>query len=204
MTAMDADCPIAAALAMLAPPGDPAQVDSGTLLATFAARVRANQGSIDIVAGRSAASRAIGEYLYRRFRSHRVVAGPDPRLSAMPWRDGGVLIRTGSVRDVEPAALSYAVCGIAETGTTVLATGRGNPASNTFLSEDHIVLLDAADLQPDYEAAWSALRQRFGSAWPRGLHFVSGPSSTADIGGQLVQGAHGPLHWHIVLMTDLS
>jgi L-lactate dehydrogenase complex protein LldG len=194
---------IADELAELAPLLRTAQLDSGTLIAQFCSRVHANHGTLDCVSSRSEAARCIGEYLYRRFRSHRVVAGADPRLSAMPWRDGGVLVRTGAAREIEPAAVSYAVGGIAESGSVALVTGRGNPASNNFLTEDHIVLLDTADLHADYEAMWQSLRLRFeADDWPRGVHFISGPSATADIGGELVVGAHGPLHWHVVLIQS--
>lgn len=194
---------IADELADLVPLMRTSPADPGALIAQFSSRVVANHGTLDCVKSRSEAARCVGEYLYRRFRSHRVVAGADPRLSAMPWRDGGVLVRTGAAREIEPAAVSYALGGIAESGSVVLVTGRGNPASNNFLTEDHIVLLDSADLHADYESLWQSLRLRFGTdEWPRGVHFISGPSATADIGGELVIGAHGPRRWHVVLIQS--
>jgi L-lactate dehydrogenase complex protein LldG len=35
---------------------------------------------------------------------------------------------------------------------------------------------------------------------PRTVNFVSGPSRTADIGGQLVMGAHGPRRLCVILV----
>ena len=63
----------------------------------FLANVLKNQGTVDCAANRSSAVKAVAEYLYRHFRSHRLVAGNDPHLAAMPWREAGVLPRFGSV-----------------------------------------------------------------------------------------------------------
>ena len=65
----------------------------------------------------------------------------------------------------------------------LLCSGRSNPGANSWLAEDHIVLVDAEQLVVDFEAAWEELG---GSPErPRGIHFISGPSSTADIQAQM-------------------
>jgi len=170
----------------------------------FLANVLKNQGSADCAADRSAAVKAIGRYVYRYYRTHRLVAGNDPRLAAMPWRDGGVLPRFGSLEAGEPVALSYARLGIAETGAVVTFTGRANPAANNLLPEHHIVLVNCDDLVGDMEQAWERLgRDLIDEGRPRGINFIAGPSSTADIEGQLVYGAHGPRRWHVILLGDV-
>ena len=59
----------------------------------------------------------------------------------------------------------------------------------------------ASDLIGGYEGAWEKIRARFGAgAMPRTVNFVSGPSRTADIGGQLVMGAHGPRRLCVILV----
>lgn len=170
----------------------------------FLTNVLKNRGSVDCASNRSDAVKAIGHHLYTHFRSHRLVAGNDPRLAAMPWRDAGVLPRFGSLEVGEPVALSFAQLGVVETGAILTWTGRANPAANNLLPEHHIVLVDTADLVATMEQAWERINiesQKTGR--PRGINFIAGPSSTADIEGQLVYGAHGPRHWHVILLGNI-
>jgi L-lactate dehydrogenase complex protein LldG len=170
----------------------------------FLINVLKNQGSVDCVSNRTEAVVAIGHHIYSHFRSHRLVAGNDPRLAAMPWRDAGVLPRFGSLEVGEPVALSFAQLGVVETGAIVTWTGKSNPAANNLLPEHHIVLVDTADLVPTMEHAWGRINQELAkNGRPRGINFIAGPSTTADIEGQLVYGAHGPRKWHVILMGNV-
>jgi len=188
-----------------APVPQPAQ----ELCENFLINVLKNQGTIDCAANRSEAVKSIANYLHEHFRSRKLVAGNDPRLAAMPWRDGGVLPRFGAAEQdyanaQTPASLSYARLGVAETGSIVTFTGKSNPAANNFLVESHIVLLDVADLVANFEEAWNRISATFDDEGrPRGINFISGPSSTADIEAQLVAGAHGPRDWHVILMGEV-
>ena len=171
---------------------------------TYLQNVLANQGSFTCVANRNEAVQAVGNYLYGHFRSHRLVAGNDPRLAAMPWRDAGVLPRFGSLEEGEPAALSYAKLGIVETGAVVTYTGKGNPCANHLLPEHHLVLVDVNDLVLNLEQAWEVINSDLEKGGrPRGINMIAGPSSTADIEGQLVYGAHGPRRWHVILLGEV-
>jgi L-lactate dehydrogenase complex protein LldG len=174
------------------------------LCQAFLINVLRNQGSVDCMSDRSEVVKAVGHYLYTHFRSHRLVAGNDPRLAAMPWRDAGVLPRFGGLEAGEAVALSFARLGVAETGAVVTWTGKANPATNNLLPEHHIVLVDAADLVLTLESAWERINQDMGkNGRPRGINFIAGPSSTADIEGQLVYGAHGPRRWHVILLGNI-
>ena len=185
-------------------PAPAAALPCPDLCKAFLVNVLKNQGSVDCAGNRSEAVKAIGQYLYKHYRSHRLVAGNDPRLAAMPWRDAGVLPRFGSVEAGEPVALSFARLGVAEIGAVVTWTGKANPARNNLLPEHHIVLVDSADLVVDMEQAWDRINQDMEKTGrPRGINFIAGPSSTADIEGQLVYGAHGPRSWHVILMGDV-
>lgn len=181
-----------------------ADLPAADICIAFLANVLKNQGTVDCAANRSSAVKSVAEYLYRHFRSHRLVAGNDPHLAAMPWREAGVLPRFGSVEPGEAVSLSYALLGVAEIGAVVTMTGKANPAANNLLSEHHLVMVDSARLVRDMEGAWERIRlETEKSGWPRGINFIAGPSSTADIEGKLVYGAHGPRQWHVILIGDV-
>jgi len=170
----------------------------------FFINVIRNHGTIDSAGNRSDTVKAIGAYLYENFRSQRLVAGNDPRLAAMPWRDAGVLPRFGGVEEGEKVALSFARLGVAETGAVVTFTGKANPAANNLLPEHHLVLVEADDIVATLEDAWDTINADMEKApRPRGINFIAGPSSTADIEGQLVYGAHGPRSWHVIVVGEV-
>lgn len=173
------------------------------LAQAFLVNVLRNRGSIDTAADRSGAVQAVARYLYDHHRSQRLVAGNDPRLAALPWRDAGLLPRFGAAESGEQAALSYAQLGVAELGAIVTWTGKINPSTNNLLPEHHLVLVDTGDLVGTAEDAWQrTFAEPGGAGRPRGINFIAGPSSTADIEGQLVYGAHGPRYWHVILVGE--
>ena len=183
--------------------GTPPALPADELCEAFFRGVLHNRGTIDQARTRNETVEAVRRFLHETYRSQRLVAGNDPRLAALPWRDAGLLPRFGSVEDGEPVALSYARLGIAELGGIVTTTGKNNPAANNLLPQHHIVLLDVEDLVPAMEHAWVRLGLTDPGERTRGVNVIAGPSSTADIGGQLVYGAHGPIGWHVVLVGEV-
>jgi L-lactate dehydrogenase complex protein LldG len=67
------------------------------------------------------------------------------------------------------------------------------------LPEHHVVLARRSQLLADLPAAYELLHQRYGSAWPSLMTFITGPSRTGDIERILVLGAHGPKKLTILL-----
>jgi len=181
-----------------------ARLPDNDVITAFLANVLINFGTIAVAGNRSEAVKQIGSYLFEKYRSRKLLAGGDPRLAAMPWRDAGLLPRFGIAEDGEVASLSYARLGVAETGSIVTFTGKANPSANNLLAENHIVILDLADLVTSLDEVWTRIdalpvkEQR-----PRGINIISGPSSTADIEMHLVMGAHGPRNWHVILLGDV-
>lgn len=181
-----------------------AQLPAADLPTAFLANVLRNMGSIAVAGNRSEAVKLVGDHLFKTYRTRKVLAGSDPRLAAMPWRDAGLLPRFGSAENGEMVALSYARLGVAESGSIVTLTGKPNPSANNLLAENHIVLLDLADLVATLDEIWPRLASLPEKAQrPRGINIISGPSSTADIEMHLVKGAHGPRSWHVILLGDV-
>lgn len=165
-------------------------------------RLKRNQAAIACVKDRSAAVAEIGRYLARHTGSRKLVAANESRLAALPWREAGLLPRFGAVEDGDAVAISYAQLAVAETGSVVLCSSRGNPPRNALLPEHHLVVVDAADIVDTLDAVWPQITQRLGHPHAaRAVQIISGPSSTADIALHMVYGAHGPRALQVILIT---
>ena len=144
----------------------------------------------------------IANYLRQNNLPARLAVGDDAYLAALPWEKEPALERkTGRASPTDEIGLSHATAAIAETGTLMLASGADNPVTINFLPETHIVVVEEKDMVGPYEDGWMKIRARFGDrTMPRTVNMISGPSRTADIGGQLVTGAHGPRRMCVVLV----
>jgi L-lactate dehydrogenase complex protein LldG len=125
-------------------------------------------------------------------------AGSDPLLRSLKW--DGIALLEGAAEGGDHACLSRAAAGISESGTLMLVSGRENPATLAFLPEVHFVVLEQKNLKANMEEALSVLDTE---KMPRSVNFISGPSCTADIGGRLVYGAHGPKRL-IVIVVEME
>lgn len=145
---------------------------------------------------------AVAEYLRERNLPQSIRRGNDPRLASLPWeRQAQLAITVGPSDGKDPAGVSHADAGVAETGTVVLTSGPDNPTTLNFLPDHHIVVVDASTVVGDYETVWANLRQRFGAGtMPRTVNLVTGPSRSADIEETLLLGAHGPRSLHLLVV----
>lgn len=100
--------------------------------------------------------------------------------------------------------LTGADLAVAETGTLVLVSGPGRPRSTALLPPVHVAVFDRAALVESWTQAGAVLDawQRNLSAAPGGgaIHFITGPSRTADIELTLTRGVHGPGEIHAVFV----
>ena len=85
----------------------------------------------------------------------RCASATDPMFAGLDW--GTIETSQGVGRIEEPATLSRAAFGLAETGTLVLASGPDNPVTLTFLGETHFVVLREADICGGFEDFWERL-----------------------------------------------
>ena len=149
-----------------------------------------------VVGARPSCRRRWPHELRNRNLPAAVRIGADPIFAGLDW--GTVETSQGPGRLEEPATLSRAEFGLAETGTLVLASGPDNPVTLTFLGETHFVVLRDGDVCGGFEDFWAAWRAR--GLDPRTINIVTGPSRSADIGQVLQLGAHGPVALHVFLL----
>ncbi len=172
--------------------------------AMFTDFLRGQTATVLPVASDAEVPAVIAAYLRNTNRPMRLRMGDDPRLAALPWSKEPTLTQdTGAAQPADQVGLTHAVAGIAETGTLLMTSGASNPVTVNFLPETHVVVIRAKDIAGNYEAAFEAVRAQLGKGtMPRTLNLISGPSRTADIGGRLVVGAHGPRRLCVVIVGE--
>lgn len=148
----------------------------------------------------------VADFLRRNNLPMAVRRGADPLLAGVPWERAGTLeVSTAPWDATALSSVSHAFGAVAETGTLVLLSGPENPTKLNFLPDNHIVVVDAADIIGDYESVWPRLRDQFGDgAMPRAVNLITGPSRSADIEQTLIMGAHGPRRLHVILVGNAS
>jgi L-lactate dehydrogenase complex protein LldG len=170
-------------------------------LATFKAEATRVRASVADVASAADVPAEIARFLRENNLPATLRHGDDARLVAMPWAATTLEISRGPSEGDDVNAVSAAFAAVAETGTLALLSGPDNPATLTFLPENHFVVVFAADVVGDPESVVAKLRKVYGAgAMPRTVNFVTGPSRSADIEQTLLLGAHGPRRLHIVIV----
>ncbi|MGZ3411648.1 MAG: LutC/YkgG family protein [Xanthobacteraceae bacterium] len=159
-------------------------------------------GTCEVVASRDGVPGAIGKFLRANNLPLSLRRGGDQRLASLPWSNEPMLeITTGASDGAQLTSVSHAFGAVAETGTLVLTAGPDNPTTLNFLPDNHVVVLDAADLDGDFETMIGKLREKFGpGVLPRVANMITGPSRSADIEQTLILGAHGPRRLHVVVV----
>ena len=161
-------------------------------------------GSCDVVTSRDDVPGAIAGFLRSNNLPLAIRRGDDPMLASLPWSREPLIEVTAGISDGNQlASVSHAFAAVAETGTLVLTAGPDNPTTLNFLPDNHIVVLNAADLEGDYETVIGRLREKFGpGVLPRVVNMITGPSRSADIEQTLILGAHGPRRLHVVVVDE--
>lgn len=95
--------------------------------------------------------------------------------------------------------LTYAVAGIAETGTIVQPTSPDCGRAISLLPLAHIAVVDASSIAPTMKEIMDVYTND-DDAMPSQVCFISGPSATADIELVRVEGVHGPMYVYYVVV----
>ena len=150
--------------------------------------------------------------LFDEFSISTLLLPHDPLLESLALRDqlaqqtGLTLLDLPADRETltetafnADAALSVAAHALAETGSLVLPASADAPRLLSLAPPVHLCLLPVSRLLGDLLdllALYDTL------ALPPSVTLVTGPSKTADIEMTLVQGAHGPIAEHILLLSN--
>jgi L-lactate dehydrogenase complex protein LldG len=137
---------------------------------------------------------------WKRVASHR--APPAQSIAEAPglpvlWTDDGYAPEAMERCD---AGISACDALIAQTGGVLLTSRSGGGRALSVLPPHHVVVARRSQVVPDLPAAFALLEQRYGSAFPSMMTFITGPSRTGDIERILVLGAHGPRKLTVLLV----
>ncbi len=170
-------------------------------VALFIRMAEAVKASVSRVAKDDDVPGAVVDYLKGQNLPADVIMAPDPALDRYGWASQKMLaIRRGKPVDADQVGVTGALCGVAETGTLMMASGPEHPTTLNFMPETHVVVLRAAQMVGAYEEGFDLLRAK--GAMPRTVNLITGPSRTGDIEQKIELGAHGPRRLHIVIVDD--
>jgi len=96
--------------------------------------------------------------------------------------------------------VTKAICGLADTGSILIADGEGNPLQASLLPGIHIAVLDESDILSSLADAMKLPVVREA----RAAVVITGPSRTADIEMSLTIGMHGPGELHVFLVHETA
>jgi len=175
----------------------PRPAAAGDLAAAFRARAAVLGMSCDEARTPADIPECVARYL--RAGALPLHAACWPRFADLPWSASGIGIEARAACDGDAVGITGAYCAMAETGTLVMLSGPDSPLLTSMLPETHIVILERERMVRAMEEVWQLLRTEHGTL-PRAVHFISGPSRTADIEQTVTLGAHGPGRVHVILL----
>jgi len=122
---------------------------------------------------------------------------PDVEMTVWNEQAQEELLTKAAGADIGIAVVDYA---IAHTGTVVAVSGAKQGRSVSLLPTVFIAVLRAHDIKTKMGEVIADLTRRFGTKLPAGIHFISGPSRSADIENDLTIGVHGPGIVHALIL----
>lgn len=152
-------------------------------------------GTLDKVDDLAGVPQAVCRYLEELSVPPRIVMSPDPEFSSISWE--GLDVESRAANREDRCSVTMAFAGIAETGTVAMVSSAISPVTSHFLPEVNIAVLKQSRLVSTMENLWPLIAEQ-----PRTVNLISGPSKTADIEQTIVYGAHGPRHFHVILVGD--
>jgi L-lactate dehydrogenase complex protein LldF len=168
----------------------------GDFLQQFTDELAALGGSVT-----RCAPETLGENLLRFLQDrgfNEIFAWEDDHLPAgltAALRKAGIRLVTAPQPDVQ-VGLTGSLGAVASSGTLVVPSAPGQPASASLLPEIHLAILEAKHIYPHLIDILTLPQIREHSA----VALISGPSRTADIEMTLTIGVHGPREVHLFVI----
>jgi L-lactate dehydrogenase complex protein LldG len=153
--------------------------------------------SVDDLSDRTQVPQAVARYLDSKQLARAAVCWPE--IAQLDWASSGLNVVARPAQGNDLVGITGAYLGIAETGTLMFLSSPSTYPTTSLLPETHIAVVSKERIVTAMEEAWESVRREQGEL-PRAVNFVSGPSRTADIEGQLQLGAHGPFRVHVILV----
>ena len=116
-------------------------------------------------------------------------------IDVVDWRVAG---GADALYEVD-AGITDVHAALAETGTLVCSGDTEHARTISLVPTIHVAIVLADDILPDMIDYWARFKDG-AAAVPGSTAFITGPSKTADIEGQLVEGIHGPEKVYILLV----
>lgn len=178
-------------------PVGPRPVAGGDLSELFLRQCERMSSSVARVARMQEVPASVSAFLAGKGLPLKAAAWPS--VAALDWTGAGMSVEARPARDDDLVGITGVHLAIAETGTLMLLSGPDSHPVTSLLPETHVAIVPVERIEPAMEEAWVRTRREAGLL-PRAVNFVSGPSRTADIEGQLQIGAHGPFRVHVVVV----
>jgi L-lactate dehydrogenase complex protein LldG len=102
-----------------------------------------------------------------------------------------------------PVGISGVDAAVAESGTMIVVSGPGQGRLASLLPPTHVAIIPRDRIARSLPDGVALVRRRYGDALFRdhsNMTFITGPSRTADVGGEIVLGAHGPAEVHAIIV----
>jgi L-lactate dehydrogenase complex protein LldG len=178
------------------------QISAKKQIDLFCEKAQAVQSTVKRVKSYKDIAPAISDYLRQKNLPQAIRLGEDERFADIDWEATPNLAReVGPSDGTDPVGVSHAHGGVAESGTLMMTSGAANPTTLNFLPEDHIIVVNAKDIEGDYEAALARIRTEHGKGrMPRTVNMITGPSRSGDIEQKILLGAHGPRSLHVIVV----
>lgn len=110
------------------------------------------------------------------------------------------IIRAGSTTPIADVELSigFPELAIATSGTVIYLASSGIEEASIYFPETHISIISSDRIRYDLDDVEKILNDFLGK--DVSAYFVTGPSSTADIEGEIVKGVHGPRRFYLFII----